>query len=70
METQEFKTFLFASLISAENDSLTEEVKQDIISRFDEEKGKNNEWKEYNWEYILAPLGGEEEVKSIAEKIR
>ena len=70
MEVQELKNFLFVSLISAENDSLTEEVKQAIISRFNEERDKNKEWNEYNWEYILEPLGDEEEVKSIAEKIR
>jgi len=70
MEAQELKNLIFASIISAENDSLTEEVKQEIISRFNEERGKNKEWKEYNWEYILEPLEDEEKVKSIAEKIR
>ena len=33
MTSNGFKYFAFASIISAENDSLTEDVKQDIMSR-------------------------------------
>lgn len=47
-EAEELKNFLFVSLISVENDMLTEEVKQEILSRYSEDK--------YNWEYILEPI--------------
>lgn len=47
----EMKNFLFASIISADNDSLEEDVKQDIMSRRKEKLD--------DWEYILAPIQDE-----------
>lgn len=54
MTYNEMKNFLFVSIISADNDSLEEDVKQDIMSR---RKEKPDDWK-----YILAPIP-EEDVR-------
>ncbi len=54
MTYNEMKNFLFVSIISADNDSLEEDVKQDIMSRRAE--------KPDDWEYILAPIP-EEDVR-------
>lgn len=53
MDSKELKYFLFASIISADNDLYTEEVKQAIISRYD----KNEDFDNVDWEYVLEPLG-------------
>ena len=45
---------MFASIISADNEAYTEDVKQEIISRYN----KDNP----NWEYILEPLGGDADM--------
>ena len=50
MERDELKWFVFASIISAENDELEEDVKQDIMQRY-------RKWDENpNWDYILEPI--------------
>lgn len=54
MTYNEMKNFLFVSIISADNDSLEEDVKQDIMSRREE--------KPDDWGYILAPIP-EEDVR-------
>ena len=51
MTYNEMKNFLFVSIISADNDSLEEDVKQDIMSRRKEKLD--------DWEYILAPIQDE-----------
>ena len=51
MTYNEMKNFLFVSIISADNDSLEEDVKQDIMSRRKE--------KPDDWAYILAPIQDE-----------
>lgn len=68
--TNGFKYFVFASIISAENDSLTEEVKQDIISRYGEQRSKNKDWDSYDWEYILDPIGDKEKTQRFVEVLR
>lgn len=64
------KYLAFASIISAENESLTEEVKQDIISRYDECKRDNGDWNNYDWEYILDPMGDKEKIQRFVEIMR
>lgn len=44
--------YLFASIISADNERYTEEAKQEVISRQKE--------KPYDWGYVLQPLGKDE----------
>lgn len=41
------KNLLYVSIISADNDELSEDVKQEIITRFKESK---------DWKYILEPM--------------
>ena len=48
-QIQMLKNLVFASLISADNDEYTEEVKQEVLKRREQFPGK--------WEYILEPLG-------------
>lgn len=70
MKEQELRYFVFASIISAENDSLTEEVKQSIISRHKEEKQTNKTFEQYNWEYILEPLNDEDAILRITKLLK
>lgn len=51
MEKDELKRFVYVSIISADNDEFTEEVKQEILHRFDENKDINQDW-----EYVLEPI--------------
>lgn len=55
MDEKGLKYFVFASIISADNDLYTEEVKQDIIRRYDVYKDKG--FDKTDWEYVLEPLG-------------
>ncbi len=55
MDEKELKYFIFASAISADNESYTEETKQEIIRRYD--KYKECEFNDVDWEYVLKPLG-------------
>lgn len=55
MDKEGLKYFLFASIISADNDSYTEDVKQDIIQRYD--KYKDCDFDSVDWKYVLEPLG-------------
>lgn len=43
---------LFASLISADNESLTEETKQEMIRRYEEVRKSE---KDIDWDYLLEP---------------
>lgn len=54
-EAAQLKNFLFVSLISADNEEYPEEVKQEIIKRYDEHFIKDAP--KMNWRYILEPLG-------------
>ena len=52
------KSMLFASLISADNDEYTEEVKQEVLRRHKElSEGKDILSANLDWKYILEPLG-------------
>ena len=58
----ELQCFIYASIISADNDLYTEEVKQKIMSRL----GKNKD--NPDWEYVLEPLG--EDAKKYIEILK
>lgn len=49
---EELMCISFASLISADNDELTEETKQELISRYTEQR-KNDT---IDWDYIIEPV--------------
>ena len=52
------KSMLLGSIISADNDEYTEEVKQAIITRLDEEDKYGSKISpDINWDYVFAPLG-------------
>lgn len=67
MDEKALKYFVFASIISADNDLYTEEVKQDIIRRYNAYRDKS--FDETDWEYVLEPLGEDAEkyVKLMKE---
>lgn len=65
-----FKYFVFASIISAENDSLTEDVKQDIMSRYSKQRSENKAWNDYDWEYILDPMGDKEKIQRLVKILK
>ena len=54
MSNKELKIFLYTSIISADNDELSEEVKQEILSRSEDLNFENA-----NWKYILEPIEDE-----------
>jgi hypothetical protein len=70
MTSNGFKYFAFASIISAENDSLTEDVKQDIMSRYSKQRSENKAWNDYDWEYILDPMGDKEKIQRLAKILK
>lgn len=65
-----FKYFAFASIISAENYSIAEEVKQDIISRYNKYRHDYGDWNSYDWEYILDPIGDKEKIQRFVKIMR
>lgn len=70
MTSNGFKYFAFASIISAENNSLTEDVKQDIIDRYSKQRSENKAWNDYDWEYILEPMGDKEKIQRLVKILR
>jgi len=70
MTSNGFKYFAFASIISAENDSLTEDVKQDIMSRYSKQRSENKAWNDYDWEYILEPMEDKEKTQRLVKIMR
>jgi hypothetical protein len=59
MELQELKNFLFASIISADNDEFTEDQKQEVMRRYDLTKGNPD------WEFILQPVDETGRLKEL-----
>ena len=53
MEPEEMKNFIFASIISADNDEFTEDTKQEVMYRYELEKTGDK----IDWEFVLEPLG-------------
>ncbi len=54
MEKEELKYFIYASIISADNDEFTEDQKQEVIRRFDLEE--EVPFDDKDWEFILEPV--------------
>lgn len=67
MDKEGLKYFIFASIISADNEYYTEYAKQDVISRYN--KYRECEFDDVDWEYVLKPLGEDAEkyVKLMKE---
>lgn len=60
-EGGELMYLMFASLISADNDELTEETKQEMIRRYDESEEKD-------WDYITEPMDRDKKFQEILYK--
>jgi len=58
MELEELKTYLYVSIISADNEEYTEEQKQEVISRYELTKD------DPDWRFILEPV---DETGRLAE---
>ena len=58
MDNDSLKYFIFASIISADNDEFTEEVKQEVIKRHKEQDHYGSMISDQiDWDYVLEPLG-------------
>ena len=60
--TKSMKRLIYASIISADNDKYTEEQKQEVISRYDKDKGLNQDWK-----YVLEPVDSTGKLAELFE---
>lgn len=50
----QLQNFIFVSVISADNEKIPEEEKQEILTRFSDQQSKQVPM--YDWEYILEPI--------------
>lgn len=66
MNDDSLKYFVFASIISADNDEFTEEVKQEILSRYNPDE----KWEDRDWEYILEPIGDKEKINRLVSILK
>lgn len=66
MSEQSLKYFVFASIISADNDEFTEEVKQEIISRYN----PDDKWEDHDWEYILEPIKDSNKIDKLVSILK
>lgn len=62
-EAAMLKNLLYVSVISADNDEYTEEVKQEILRRHEKASKdfKNPTDSNIDWEYVFEPLGKDAE---------
>ncbi len=61
MDNDSLKYFVFASIISADNDEFTEEVKQEIIRRYDPDE----KWEDHDWRHILEPIKDSDKIDKL-----
>lgn len=61
MENDSLKYFVFASIISADNDEFTEEVKQEIIRRYNPDE----KWEDHDWRHILEPIKDSDKIDKL-----
>lgn len=64
LNEEEVRCLAFASIISADNDRYTEDVKQEVIYRYNLEKEKADK----DWEFILEPLGADNRTLELFEE--
>lgn len=63
MEAEELKYFMYASIISADNDEFTEDQKQEVIRRFDLEE--DVPFDDKNWDFILEPVDKDDKLLKL-----
>ena len=66
MNDDSLKYFVFASITSADNDEFTEEVKQEILSRYNPDE----KWEDHDWEHILEPIGDKEKIDRLVSILK
>lgn len=59
MTNEELRNYIYVSLISADNDELSEDEKQQILNRHKVSPG--------DWAYILEPIKDERQRQSLVE---
>lgn len=63
MEAEELKYFMYASIISADNDEFTEDQKQEVIRRFGLEE--DVPFDDKNWDFILEPVDKDDKLLKL-----
>lgn len=66
MSEESLKYFVFASIISADNDEFTEEVKQEIISRYNPDE----KWEDHDWRHVLEPIGDNDKIDKLVSILK
>lgn len=66
MENDSLKYFVFASIISADNDEFTEEVKQEIIRRYN----PDDKWEDHDWRHILEPIKDSDKIDKLVSILK
>lgn len=66
MPLESLKYLVFANIISADNDEFTEDVKQEIISRYN----TGEKWEDHNWRYILEPIGDDNKIDKLVNILK
>lgn len=61
MEKNELKNFIYVSLISADSDELEEDVKQEIIARY------NRGSEQQDWRHVLEPIRDVEKREKLIQ---
>ena len=61
MDNNSLKYFVFASIISADNDEFTEETKQEIIRRYNPDE----KWEDHDWRHILEPIKDSNKIDKL-----
>lgn len=59
MTNEELRNYIYVSIISADNDELSEDEKQQILNRYKVNPG--------DWAYILEPIKDERQRQSLIE---
>jgi len=63
MEAEELKYFIYASIISADNEEFTEDQKQEVMRRFDLEE--DIPFDDKDWKFILEPVDNSDKLLKL-----
>lgn len=65
MDNNELKYFVYASIISADNDEFTEDQKQEVIARYDADE---EDFDHKNWKFILENIDKDGRLARLLSK--
>jgi len=60
-EVNDIKALVYTSLISADNNKYSEDVKQESIYRYELERDNDN----IDWEFVLEPFGADNKLLEL-----